>query len=207
MPEFVENHWNHGPHIQLSDSVIFITWRLAFTMPKYIRDMFNEIKLEKSEDNLHSLKKNSEFLYNRFMKFDDSLGKLSTGDINLNEEQIAEIIKSTLHIHDGIKYVLHCYCIMSNHLHFVIKPLKDKQDKIYKVSNIIQSIKRYTSMEINKSKNRTGQVWDDFYFDRIIRTEEEYRKVIGYILNNPVKAGLVQDLMQWRDSYFIEELL
>jgi len=37
--------------------------------------------------------------------------------------------------------------------------------------------------------NRT--LWQREWFDRWMRSDSEYEKCVGYILNNPVKAGLV----------------
>jgi len=39
--------------------------------------------------------------------------------------------------------------------------------------------------------------WQDDYFDRYIRDEDHYRRVVRYIENNPVKAGLVPLAAEW----------
>ena len=38
------------------------------------------------------------------------------------------------------------------------------------------------------------------YFDRFIRDNDHFQKVVNYIHNNPVKAGLVADPADWRWS-------
>jgi hypothetical protein len=42
-----------------------------------------------------------------------------------------------------------------------------------------------------------GAFWQDDYFDRYIRDEAHYRRVVRYIENNPVKAGLVRTAAEW----------
>ena len=44
---------------------------------------------------------------------------------------------------------------------------------------------------INRLLRRTGKLWQDDYFDRLMRNEKQFRTAIEYVINNPVKAGLV----------------
>ena len=55
---------------------------------------------------------------------------------------------------------------------------------------------------INQELKRSGKVWEDDYFDRIIRNEQYYYNVINYYLKNPVKARLVDYIKDWEYSYF-----
>jgi len=41
------------------------------------------------------------------------------------------------------------------------------------------------------------RVWQDGYFDRVLREHEDARTVIAYLLNNPVRAGLVKSAMDY----------
>ena len=50
---------------------------------------------------------------------------------------------------------------------------------------------------INRVLGRRGKLWQDDYWDRYIRDEAHYRKVVHYIESNPVKAGLVKTPEQW----------
>ena len=90
---------------------------------------------------------------------------------------------------------------MSNHVHILIRALTDEDDNYHHISSIVQSLKRYTATQINRHLNKTGTVWDDFYFDRIIRNQKNYNNVVNYILGNPVAAGLVDEMEKWKDSY------
>ena len=45
-----------------------------------------------------------------------------------------------------------------------------------------------------------GRVWERRFYDRVIRTEEEFRNAIAYIHANPVRAGLCPDEREWRWS-------
>jgi len=91
---------------------------------------------------------------------------------------------------------------MPNHIHLLIKPLTDEKGKSYHLSDIIKRIKTYTAKMINQELKRTGKVWEDDYFDRIIRNDQDYYNVINYYLKNPVKARLVDYIKDWEYSYF-----
>ncbi|MDP2174196.1 MAG: transposase [Candidatus Cloacimonadaceae bacterium] len=206
MAELIDQHWSHGPHYQFSDSIIFLTWRLAFTLPKHLIALFEELKAETITDNnmqdLESQKNRNAYLFQRFQEYDLALAKFQNPGFSLNEPVLAKIVTEAFHHLDGKKYELHAYCVMSNHVHILIKALTDEAGKYYYVSNIVQSLKRYTANHINIALGKKGQIWDDFYFDRIIRNMSNYENVVNYILSNPFSAGLVEDMDKWRDSFF-----
>jgi hypothetical protein len=43
-------------------------------------------------------------------------------------------------------------------------------------------------------------LWGNRFFDRIIKTPEDFRKVMAYIDDNPVKAGLAARAGDWKAS-------
>ena len=65
----------------------------------------------------------------------------------------------------------------------------------------MQSLKRYTARQANKILGREGAFWQDESYDRMIRDGEEYARIIDYVLENPVKAGLVSKWEEWRWTY------
>lgn len=65
-------------------------------------------------------------------------------------------------------------------------------DRYYSLAQIAHSIKSYSAHTIQKVLNSTGNIWQDENYDRVIRDEEEYLEKMNYIINNPLKAGLVE---------------
>ena len=43
----------------------------------------------------------------------------------------------------------------------------------------------------------TGELWQPGFFDHVLRSEESYVEKWQYVLENPVRAGLVKELEQW----------
>ena len=67
-------------------------------------------------------------------------------------------------------YRLHAWVVMANHVHLVITPLVG-------VSQLTQSLKRFTAREANRLLGLTGQAcWQEESFDRLVRGEEEFRR-------------------------------
>jgi REP element-mobilizing transposase RayT len=56
----------------------------------------------------------------------------------LNEPNIAKIVTSAFRYFDGSKYELHAYCVMSNHVHVLLKAHKDETGDCFLISKIIQ---------------------------------------------------------------------
>lgn len=120
---------------------------------------------------------------------------MSDGLTYLSDERIAESISETILKFDRVKYELHSWVIMPNHVHILITPLAD-----YSLAEILHSIKSFTANFANKTLGRNGRFWSPEYFDRFIRDREHYASAKRYIENNPVKAGLCKEPEDWRWS-------
>src|SRR5690606_31814637 len=140
---------------------------------------------------LEQIRINNLYLYNKFLEYDKDLLNFKPHPFSLNDTEIAKIISGAFHYFDGERYELHAYCIMHNHVHLLLRALKSDDLEYYKISDIIQSLKRFSTRKINELLGRLGALWDGFYFDRVIRTKKNYANVVEYIRMNPVVAGLV----------------
>ena len=59
------------------------------------------------------------------------------------------------------------------------------------VSKVMQSLKRFTARESNGMLGLTGQpFWQDESYDRLVRNDTEFDRILNYIERNPVTAGL-----------------
>ena len=103
---------------------------------------------------------------------------------------------------DGKDYRLLAWVVMLNHVHLLVEIWQTPQ------SQLIKDRKGFTSRRINRVLERRGKLWQDDYWDRYIRDEAHFRKVVHYIEANPVKAGLVKAPEEWpfssarfRDEY------
>ena len=156
-----------------------------------------------------------------FLRFEDILHRGAEGPMWMQDDGVAEKVRESLHKLDGDAFRLDPYCVMSNHVHTVFKPILSERDlreirdegghlafasEHPALPRIMQSLKGSSARECNLLLSRTGQFWEHESFDHVIR-KGEFNATIRYVLNNPVKAGLVKRWSDWRWSYCRKELV
>lgn len=101
------------------------------------------------------------------------------------------IIASLMAYRDKLKFRVYVYCLMPDHLHLLINPA----DSGKSIPMIIGGFKSITSM-VAWTKGIKGKLWQGRYYDHILRKNEDLSDVGQYILNNPVRKGIV---VKWED--------
>ncbi len=84
---------------------------------------------------------------------------------------------------------------MPNHVHVLVEILGS-----WRLRDVLHSWKSFTSKEAGKLLGPCGRFWQADYFDRYIRDAEHYSRTVGYIRQNPVKAGLAPMAEAWHFS-------
>jgi len=79
------------------------------------------------------------------------------------------------------------YMFMPDHLHVVNEGISDSSD-LWKMMNFF---KQKTGFWL--SRNKKGTKWQKDFYDHVHRKEDDLKKHIIYILDNPVRKGLVSD--------------
>lgn len=163
----------------------FITFRLFDSLPKSILDKISqELEVRKPEN----ISRETFLLAERYLD-------KGVGECFLRRHEIATIVKDTLEKFDGERYRLNAWVIMPNHAHVMLRPNEGE-----KLEKIMHSIKSFTASEANKVLRRRGPFWMREAFDRYIRDSGHFRRVLRYIENNPVKAGLCERPEDWEFS-------
>ncbi len=124
------------------------------------------------------------------------------GPIWLSDASVAASVQGEFHRFDDILYQLICYTLMPNHVHMIIIPRETTPaGKPISLALITHTIKQRSARQANLILNRTGAFWQHESFDRFIRSTHEYHRTVAYILNNPIKAGLVNQWDEWPWTY------
>ncbi len=84
------------------------------------------------------------------------------------------------------RFLVGNFCIMNNHIHFIIKPLNGES-----LSAIMQWILGVFAQKYNRMFKLHGHIWYDRFKSKIIINFRQYLHTFVYISNNPVKAGIV----------------
>lgn len=101
------------------------------------------------------------------------------------------VLRSCLHF-NGMMINVKVAVVMPDHVHMIYVPLVNEEVReIYPLAQITQSIKSGSAHLINRVLKRRERVWQEESFDRVLRSSEKLDAKIEYILNNPVRKGLV----------------
>ncbi len=211
-------HKNRLPHIRPIGATFFITCRLADALPRHIiKQLQKELEQkidtikEKYPDDYEYKIHNAKKRY--FGKYDQQLDDKPYGNCYLKYPNIANIVADKLKAMDGKYYDLQAYCIMPNHIHMLLDTsVQLDRDEIIDESNlddlyvqlntIMKLFKGSTARYANQALNRKGAFWFKDSYDHYVRDDREWSNIVAYILDNPVKAGLVKNWEEWNYSYF-----
>ncbi|MGH7144751.1 MAG: REP-associated tyrosine transposase [Planctomycetota bacterium] len=108
---------------------------------------------------------------------------------------VARIVRDAWLHFNRQRYLLHAWVIMPNHVHLIVEESPD-----FPLREIVHSWKSFSVKEANRVLGRTGAFWQREYWDRFIRHRAHYDSSLSYIYDNPVKAGLVDDVARWKWS-------
>jgi len=204
------------PHIQPIGASFFVTFRLYGSIPyAHLGKLKEEYQKKIMEAKcLKDLKAKNSLLFDirkRYLfQIDQLLHKIVNGPIVLSQKEILDKTKEVLHRFDGEFYDLICYSIMSNHVHILIDTsiqIKEDQyfdeitDKFTTLDQIMKRVKAPIARFANTILNTSGQFWERESYDIYIRNEIMKSNVISYILENPVKAKLVESWEDYSGNY------
>ena len=107
--------------------------------------------------------------------------RLAPSQAELSAEE-RDVIMTALRYFDGSRYELYAVVVMPDHVHVLVKPLEK-----YLLQDIVHSWKSFTAHKFRRDYDRNVGIWQEEYFDRIVRDEKEFLDKTQYIINNPLK--------------------
>jgi REP element-mobilizing transposase RayT len=131
---------------------------------------------------------------------------------HLADDRQAEIVQNAFLHFANERYQLLAFVVMPSHHHWLFVPNESWGVEAVRRSResdggsrtpreiISHSIQSYTATMCNRVQGKTGAYWQTETFDHWARNEAEMLRIIDYIEQNPVKAGLVKHAEDWRWS-------
>jgi REP element-mobilizing transposase RayT len=166
------------PHFDHIDVIQMITFRLADSL---LRERLDEI--EKSVGRENDVEKRRQI---------ESFLDQGYGSCVLREPRIGSMVEDVLLHFDGLRYRLVEWVVRPNHVHLLVEFFSE-----WLLPEILRSWKSFTAHEANRFLGRTGQFWQEDYFDRFIRDTKHFERAKQYVRENPVTAGLVKLPEDW----------
>jgi putative transposase len=93
---------------------------------------------------------------------------------------------------ERLRCQVYIYCLMPDHLHFLVSPCEDGV-----------SVLTFTDQYKGKTTNESwqfdweGKLWQPRYYDHIVRDDEDLVLIAQYILDNPMRKGLLGYGEEW----------
>lgn len=204
----------HLPHYHLPNATYFITLRLAGSLPGEVvarleqeyRDRLRFLEQTLSGAALQAARYDEQKKY--FGRVDALLDQMRYGPRWLEQPPCAQIAMDCIHELAPAHFHLHAFCVMGNHVHLLLdqqgvpEPPPRQDGKTYTALSLaMQLLKAKSAALCNRFLNRRGAFWQHESYDHIVRNEKEFTRIVAYIANNPVKAGLVKDWQAWPYAY------
>jgi putative transposase len=180
----------HLPHQIPEGFPIFLTWNLKGAFPKEVvqRLRSERARLARQPARLGESPQDRRIRESKivFLVADRYLDSSQRGPLYLREVMSASLVEKAILCGGAERYALYAWCVMANHVHVLMTPR-------WELRKITQGIKGYTAHKINALDCQRGRtVWQDESFDHWVRDDDELMRIVHYIENNPVAAGLCQ---------------
>jgi REP element-mobilizing transposase RayT len=122
----------------------------------------------------------------------------------LASTEVAKILSDEwkdAHSHHG--WAIGRYVIMPDHVHFFCSAELDAKT----LPVFMQAWKQWTCKRMTRELSFSGSVWQEEFFDHVLRSSESYSQKWDYVKENPMRAGLVASAADWPWQGEIESLM
>lgn len=202
------------PHYHLPNATYFITFRLAGSLPQEALERAQEeyqaelLRLERTLSGRDLREARQQAQKAHLVRIDTLLDKTIHGPRWLSRPECARLVMDCIRELEPAHYHLHAFCVMPNHVHLLIDqqgipdPPPRKDGRAYTALNLaLRLLKSKSGTLCNRILGRRGDFWQHESYDHVVRDEREFQRILAYIANNPVQAGLVEDWQEWPYLY------
>ncbi len=194
-PQTLEFRRRHLPHWFVSGRAYFVTIRLKGSLPQAVTEHLVQER-EAFAARHPSDEERTALQRIQFKRIEAILDSAKESPTFLNTVPVAALVFRAFEWLEAKKrWLIYAATIMPNHVHLLMRHRGDGDGQLNRDLGVL---KGFTAHEANKCLGRTGQpFWMDESFDHWCRTDEELRWSVGYIAQNPVKAGLAGCWKAW----------
>ena len=107
---------------------------------------------------------------------------------------VSETVEQIRRTSQDERFALLAYCVMPDHVHLLVEGSSETSD----LRRFVKLAKQRSGAQ--HALKHGGALWQEGYHDRVLRAEDDMRLIARYILENPVRAGLVQHATEYAFS-------
>jgi REP element-mobilizing transposase RayT len=188
-PETIAFYEGRLPHWEVTSGCYFVTISLTGSIPKPAAEKIHgmSLSLRKIEgDERSELERRVFREMENWLDRNPNVRHLSQPDVAL---MVMEAIR---HREEEGLWNVSEYVIMPNHVHLFFELKKGS------LKTAVSEFKRWTGHKAGRIIDLEGKrFWQREWFDHWSRSGYQDQRIVEYIRNNPVKAGLVTDYRDW----------
>ncbi len=83
----------------------------------------------------------------------------------------------------NVRYLLYGAAAMRDHIHLILQARNS--ESAVPLPPIMQWIKGVSSRRINLNRNSSGSLWEERYYNKLMRNEAHYCRTMEYLIDNP----------------------
>lgn len=121
-------------------------------------------------------------------------------DLFLKASDYQKFIDYIQKARDKNKFAIYAYCLMTNHIHILIKT--EKETETQDIGDIVRRITVGYAQYHNIQNGRTGHLFQNRFRSEVIESDAYFLEVLRYIHQNPLKAGMVKNIEDYQWSSF-----
>ena len=193
---------NRLPHWQQENAAYFVTYRLADSIPAAMLPEWREEKQQWLIEHSQPWDEETAKEYRRLVSRIDRYLDEGHGSCTLADPINSAVLSESFMYHDTDRYLIHAWVVMPNHIHILFSLRQGSS-----LDGVISTWKRFTARTINHRQDQSGNLWQEDYFDRMIRDWDHFINVARYIRRNPMKARLSPGKYLLHTAPWVERLL
>ena len=112
----------------------------------------------------------------------------------LTGETATVVLNTWREVFENLGYRVWCLVLMPGHLHGMVESLDTK-------NALGAVVGRAKTLSSHRVRRHTLLKWQPKFHDHILKEHEDPRTLAEYMVNNPVRAGLIEDWTQWPWTY------
>ena len=124
---------------------------------------------------------------------------LATADrhqIFLEEQAVGIGLKSLREAASRYGALVYAFCFLPDHLHLLVA--------VPQGTSLVDFVRHFKQLTAHRFRRLAGHVadtlWQSRFYDHALRREEDMGAIASYIWGNPLRAGLVEELQEYRYS-------
>jgi REP element-mobilizing transposase RayT len=86
---------------------------------------------------------------------------------------------------------VHTLCLMTNHYHLVVEAGRDR------ISTALHAVNGVYAQRFNTRHDRWGHLFGERFSAWVVRSEKHLQATCHYVMANPVRAGLCENIGEW----------